>query len=547
MKIVIIKAHEELGFKVGDRVEATAEKYEAMEAEGIAITAAQWDADQATIKANARIQASAEAAVDGAIIRARDEGKLLPKEEVKDLRDKAVKMELFEAGMGAAHIGALPVKVKDATLSARQTAPGDGTSVVIRACDPTVSELVQGYIKASEPVWRVSDRIHGGVLGGKSTDEAAIKAATYVAHEKSMFLTKINAIMANDTGGDFRMRDIVKAANYADPAANNPLGLLNSDLVLSWNLGYLENMLPMLADITTDMSNQPVKFNQNAVTRYIKVPGFQTKAAGVAWAGGAGNDVDVNVLMSRYIGIPITLSENILAATYRQLFNEQRSPQLYGLAEAILYYLVDTMVNGSTRQANDGSTSANIKFKPGYTSGAIANAFSVAPPVTAQTFLAALPEAMDEAKFPGGDEPDDAPDVQRFAWLHPKLYAALPSDAAYVLNATISRMSAQSQGNVLKTGRVGRVGNVKYSKSQLMTDQNTLAADPGNASSQVVVPGSYANSKFVGLAGTRSALLFTSRVPLDYTKVMPEIPSTAAVELGDGSEDRHHLHGGEVS
>ena len=36
---------------------------------------------------------------------------------------------------------------------------------------------------------------------------------------------------------------------------------------------------------------------------------------------------------------------------------------------------------------------------------------------------------------------------------------------------------------------------------------------------------------YCGLCGTRSALMFVSRTPLDYTKVLPDIPSTAAVEL----------------
>ena len=37
-------------------------------------------------------------------------------------------------------------------------------------------------------------------------------------------------------------------------------------------------------------------------------------------------------------------------------------------------------------------------------------------------------------------------------------------------------------------------------------------------------------STYVGFAGTRSSLLFVSRVPEDYTQVLPNIPSTAAVE-----------------
>jgi hypothetical protein len=45
------------------------------------------------------------------------------------------------------------------------------------------------------------------------------------------------------------------------------------------------------------------------------------------------------------------------------------------------------------------------------------------------------------------------------------------------------------------------------------------------------VPGDYTAAAVRGVAGTRSAIMFASRVPTDYTKIMPEIPSTAAIEL----------------
>ena len=62
----------------------------------------------------------------------------------------------------------------------------------------------------------------------------------------------------------------------------------------------------MLDDITTDLSGTPVLYEQQARTRYIKVPGIQLKTSTNAWVGTTGgNDVDVNVLMNTYAGVPI--------------------------------------------------------------------------------------------------------------------------------------------------------------------------------------------------------------------------------------------------
>jgi hypothetical protein len=295
--------------------------------------------------------------------------------------------------------------------------------------------------------------------------------------------------------------------------------------------------LPQLNDISTDVENQPVLFMQEAVTRYIIVPGYQkrTNLTNSAWGGNVGNARNANVQMNNYIGIPISIMNTLLASTYRQLFNEQKTVQIYGLCEGIVFQLVNAIVNGTQRIENDGTVTAGKKFAPAYTDPVLNRAVFNVKGATVSTFLAELPRVMNMAKFPGGQEPEDSPDVERFAWLHPDIYSLLPADSGFVLNQTLraikDAIAGKTGNDLIKTGNYHRVGNVKYSESQLMTDTLTEVPDGATPPNYSVSTGDPTTASVLGFAGTRNALLFVSRAPLDYTKIMPEIPSTAAVEI----------------
>jgi len=181
---------------------------------------------------------------------------------------------------------------------------------------------------------------------------------------------------------------------------------------------------------------------------------------------------------------------------------------------------------------NENTGYTTITFKPGYTNAAAGHTFSVAG-ATLATFVADLPEAMDESKFPGGDEEPGDDNLQRFAWVHGRVYANATADTNFLINQSIWGAMAKTGENVVSTGRFHRLGNIKFRKSQLMTDQVTATGSgaDGTSNAIVITPGTFSSATYVGLAGTRSSLLFVSRVPTDYTKVMPEIPSTAAIEL----------------
>lgn len=526
IKAVIVQAHGE--YKVGDKIEVSAEDFAVLAAEGFAVTQSEWNATEAVKASEARIVKAREAKIDAAISDAVTAGRFLPKEDTSAVRATALAIEAGKEEAGITYISSLPVKVK--ASEGRQTssteANKDGSQVELGKLG--IRENIKAYCKLSE-AFKVS-ATNGGIVRAANGNQKAMEEAASISKERSLIIRDINDALK--AGGDFRTADVVKAADYVDPASGNPLGVLNTGLQLSWNLGFLKNQLAMINDITTDISNQPALYGQVVRSRYITVPGVQLKSNGVAWRGTTGNTTDVNVTIDTYAGIPITIGENVLGSTLRNLHLEQKTPQMYGLGEYIIYKLINAMINGTTRIANDGSTTSTITLQGKGDGITAATKFApVGGNYTLSAFTGGLPLSMDLSKFPGGDEGPGTP-LQRFAWIHSTIYGNIASDANLLLTQTIqSAVAKAGREDLVATGLIPQLGNIKIRKSQLMTDTNTLTSDGGSPAINTVTPGNYTAATVRGIAGTRSSLLFASRVPTDYTKIMPEIPSTAAIEL----------------
>lgn len=526
LKVVFIKASG--SFKRGDQSEVDADKFQQGHDLGLFVTEGEWTTIQARHEdgKNLIVKVVNKAKTVGAI-EAKDDAILTshlkryeegtPADALVELVDKDISI----------HAAAKAETERKAALQTRQTGSGDpGDGAHVTAMEMGFRETVIGYLKVSEPYSKT--RRNGGILAAAKGKVKDLQELSDLSLNRSRIMERIVAMVKG--GADYSFENIIKAADYVDPGAGNPLGTLNTDMLLAFNLGYLENQLAMLDDITTDISNQPVAYQQTALSRYIKVPGWQLKVAGTGWStSNEGQSVDVNIKMDKYIGIPLSWNNTILAATTRNLPAEFKTPQLYGIGEAIIYYLVQNIINGNTRIANDGVTTLTITFQGAPTDGVTVGPFPGMLTSTLKTFTADLPCAMDLCKFPGGDEGEGDP-LMRFAWVHSVIYAAAAGDTNLLLNQTIQAISNKLNPNTFATGRINRLGNISLRKSQLMTDQLTLATS-GSPVINTVTVGSYKNATTLGFAGTRSGLMFTSRLPLDYTKVMPEIPNTAAVEV----------------
>lgn len=540
MKAVLTKAHK--NFQAGDQLDVTPAEFAVLVEADSAVTLSEWTAQENIRAAEMDKQKQVEAGIDAAIVQARRDGRLLPKEDSSTIKASALAMEKTLPGAGKTYVQGLPVKVsaKDELL-ARVTTSADPALLKasgVEFGEDGFRETIKAYMKADEP-WR-QQRKNGGMVRHANNDPHRLVEIQELSMIRSRAAQRVaDLVIKGADMGHEQMTDLVRAGDYVDPNTSNPLGVLNTGLLLQWNLGFLANQLALLQDITTDISGQPVLFNQMVRTRYITIPKVMLKTITTGTANAwpvvgspTGTDVDVNITMDTHAGVPISINNNTLSSTPRQLFNEQRQPQLYSLGEYIIYKLIYAAFNGSTRYANDASTTSTITFDPAYTNAAGTHTFNVAGASLA-TFTADLPEAMDESKYPGGDEDPGDPNLQRFAWVHGRIYAGMAADTNYLLNQSIWGAIAKTGENVIETGRYSRIGNIRVRKSQLVTDQCTVSGSGADSTTNgiTVSAGTYTSATKVGIAATRSALLFVSRVPLDYTKVLPDVPSTAAIEL----------------
>lgn len=527
-KVVMTKVPASSQYKAGDVIEATGAQLDTLSEGGHEyITAAEHEANEATQKLNDRIVKAREFGIDGAIAKAIARGAFLPKEDTSQVREKALKMEEFSDGMGVEHIEGIKAKgaaVED-PLKARSTSGNEGgEGQLIRAGESSFRDTFKEYITASEPFRKTLKQ--GGIVGacGSSESESQKKAmadATTLARSKGAVVSRLSDMIK--AGADYKWEDVVKAADYVDPAAGNLLGQLNSDIMLNFNFGHLENQLAPLDDITTDISDTPVRFMNRASSRYILVPGFQSKTNTNAWVDGTGGTVDVDIIMNHHIGVPLAWNNNIIGATTRNFPSEFRTPQMYSIGQAIIYYLINNIVNGNNRYSNDGVTVNVVKPAAKFDGVNAGTPFKLKAAsggaTSLRTFTSDLPAAMDLAQFPGGEE-DEMEEVLRWAWVHTMVYAAATADSNLILNQTLQRLGNKINPNAMVTGKINRLGNISFRKSQLITDQNVLVADPTNASSQVVSTGDFTKATMMGACGTRSGLMFTSRLPLDYTKLL---------------------------
>lgn len=525
MKVVLIKAR--AGQAAGTVVDLEAvHAVEALES-GVARTIADHELITARETEMAGVRAREKQAgtdkIVTAVARALERGALLAKGELETSSEKvrAKFIGRYERNEASAdicveQIDALP-KIQATEPERQTTSNGQRPEVGFGSGTVSGNELVKEAFRAMEPFSKSLRQ--GGIVKAAGRGTAGLVQAIESSREKTVLLSQLDKEMK----GGF----VVRAAtlNYVDPAGGNPLGLLNTELMVLNNLGHLENQLAPIRDITTNIAGVPVAYNQQVRTRYFAIPKVQLKTDATAWAGGTGSNTDVNVKLDTYAGVEIAVGNVLLSSTPRSIFAEQHDPQLYGLGEYMLYKMVNTICNGSTRISNDDSTTATINFTniPINIDGA-----------NLKTFVSDIPSAMDLAKMPGGDEEPGDANLMRYAWVHTRPYAGATADSNFVLNQSIQsiRGGGSSNGNVMETGRFSRLGNIKFRKSQMMTDQCAAAGSgtDGTTNGIVVSTGTYSLATTVGVAGTRSALLFVSRVPEDYTQVLPNIPSTAAVE-----------------
>jgi len=502
IKVVFIKACQTATgtFKRGDAGEVDSDKFQAGVDLGMFVTATEWTAMQEKHEQGKQ-----------SIITAISAGKTRGAIEPKDETVQATSLKRFEEGAPVDMVVEL-INAKqapkqqqdDALLQARLTKPfGETGKSGVTVTAVGIEDAATGYIKARAPMTNL-------IRAGKwkeAFDLSIQSSAIHSAHFKPII----------KSGGDFRPKDMVRAADVSDP--DSQLGTLATGLVLMRNLGFLVNQLGFLPYISTDLRNEPARFLQPIFTRYITPPTVATYIPGVGYTTDSTTinnnsahetetsgtrtpsvptTTDKTVTMDQNKAVEIDITLERLGMTMRNLFAEHQGASLCSLANEIASFVLKTAFS-STWKDGAGSTYT------GYAK-ALAN-FNI-------TSMVGIKNQMTLNKIPN---------IGRFALLHSCWHDKLLEDGNLVLANTI--LAALNKDNsAFQTGDMPPLFGIKILESQLASAvTGTITA--------ITDPTSIGSVNQVGFVGNMSSLLFVSRIPQDYMTAIPNIPATAAIEI----------------
>jgi hypothetical protein len=269
------------------------------------------------------------------------------------------------------------------------------------------------------------------------------------------------------------IRDVIAKPGFllGPILAENSLGTVAGDLVVQRSLTLLKASFPWLTKISTDFSAEGAKFGQPIITRLRAVPTAQSFVPGTGYARQAATLTDVPVTIDQHKGVEIAFTANELASTSRDLFGEQAEGCHYGLGAALINTVLALL------------TVANFPYE----------SVEAANDVDADT-MDALSAALTGRLVP---------DMARIGLLSSATYRKLGKDTSIVNLAAFRREEIITQG--------------------------VLPPIKGIQPFEVV--GLPSGENLTGFAGTPDALALVTRVPNDYTAVMPDVAGNGTVQI----------------
>jgi hypothetical protein len=266
----------------------------------------------------------------------------------------------------------------------------------------------------------------------------------------------------------FPLRDLDAAIMAAD-VTDGDLGTLAGTLVAQRTLELLKFTFPSLTMFTTDFSDQPATFNQTIMTRTVTVPDVQDYNTTTGWADSSAETDDVPVVIDKHQGVPITFNSNILASTVRRLFDEFAPASAYALAKALIDDLYANITDANF-------TTNKVLATSSFDRAAIVD-------MGTTLTLNGVPIGLG----------------MRTLLLYPTAFGKLVTDASLITFAAFQKpelITAPQNGASLV---------IPVDTFQVVNAPN-LPTNNGNVT---------------GFAGSKSALVIATRVPNDYTSVLP--------------------------
>lgn len=270
--------------------------------------------------------------------------------------------------------------------------------------------------------------------------------------------------------------EIIKLGNevLAIMAANS-LGTTATAIVTQRWLSLLKFRFPWLKQITTDFSAEGANKGQQIITRLRGVPvvndyddttGYGTKSDASA------SDVAITINKHKFCAVEFTANE--LGSTSRDLFGEQSEPQLYALGYQFVSDILALVVEGANAFGTAGSQATNIANAAAFNAGVL------------DTVAAAL-------------QGRKVPPMGRFALLDGTLWPALRGDTRLVYLAGFQDRSIIENYDTMPPVSGFSLYNAPFLPNPVV---NT-------------------NKAMHGFCGTSESLAAATRLPADYTQVLP--------------------------
>ena len=264
--------------------------------------------------------------------------------------------------------------------------------------------------------------------------------------------------------------DVVREAIVAADVTDANLGTIAGTLVTQRTLELLKLVFPPLTRFTTDFSEQPATYNQTIMTRIVGIPTVVAYSTASGWTDQVASTTDVPVVINNHKGIPITFNEQLLASTMRRLFEEFAEASAYALAKAI----VDDIY---TKLTDANFTNNTVVASTAFNRASVVD----------------IGVALTQRGVPLGMG-------NRTLLLWPVAFGNLVKDTTIIQPIAYSNV-----GIITQPTQADASFMLPVDTFQVYTAPNM----PSN------------NANLVGFGGSRSALVIATRVPNDYTQILP--------------------------
>lgn len=245
-----------------------------------------------------------------------------------------------------------------------------------------------------------------------------------------------------------------------------------TDIVTQRVLELLKFEFPLLSRISTDFSGENARFGQSIISRIVTPPAVTDYHTTNGYVGQTTTTLDVPVTLSAHRHTTVKFDANVLASTFRNLFDEQIPAMHYSLGKDLVDTVYALITTGNF--TNTPITEALIDFD--------------------RSTVIDLGVAQDDAGVPS---------TGRTLLLKTNYYGKLRGDNAIV------ELAANQRAEIITGSQLPNIEGYEIVKAPNLPTTGNLT----------------------GFGFSRSALLLATRVPTDVSQAFPGVTGGAVTQV----------------